>query len=152
VNRAAFFEDPRVPELVETLRKNGRYIISLVAEIDGHVVGHVLFTRASLGPQNGEVKALGLSPLAVSPGYQGQGVGSALVRAGLDACREAGYECVFLLGAPRYYSRFGFTPARNFGVHYQNDRDPFQAVELVPGALNGVDAQIDFGREFAELG
>jgi len=151
VNRAAFVGSPGEADLVEALRKAGKVVLSLVAEVDGRVVGHALFTHVSLGGPYPASTALGLGPLAVLPGFQGQGVGSALVRAGLDACREAGFTSVFLLGAPAYYSRFGFLPARDFGVHFQNDRDAFQVVELVPGSLSDSNATLSFESEFGAV-
>lgn len=148
LNRAAFVGSPGEADLVEALRDDGKVVLSLVAEIEGRVVGHVLFTHVSLGGPYSTSTALGLGPLAVLPGYQGQGVGSALVRKGLDACREAGYTSVFLLGAPAYYSRFGFVQARRHGVHFQDDRDAFQVVELVPGSLSGSNATLSYEPQF----
>jgi putative acetyltransferase len=85
----------------------------------------------------------------VAPSHQKRGVGGALMEAGLDELRKAGHRTVILLGHPSYYPRFGFRPAREFDVHYQDDRDAFMALELQPGALDGVSGNARFAPEFA---
>jgi putative acetyltransferase len=147
VNTAAF-PDEDVAALVDELRANGNLTLSLVAEADGEVVGHVGFSPVRFEPVQEGVRALQLSPLAVLPAWQGQGIGSALAREGLARCREAGVDAVFLFGHPSYYPRFGFRPARELGVHYQDDRDAFMGIELRPGALTGIDAQLKLSPEF----
>ncbi|MEO3428191.1 N-acetyltransferase [Pelagibius sp. CAU 1746] len=91
-------------------------VLSLLAEEDGEVLGHVLFSGARLSdPQSGRRAAI-LAPLAVAPGAQGKGTGGALVRSGLERLREAGVTLVFVLGDPAYYNRFGFAPATPQGL------------------------------------
>ena len=83
------------------------------------------------------VREASLGPIAVVPGRQGGGIGSALVREGLERCRDLGYGAVFLLGNPRYYSRFGFRPASAFGIGYHQELEhpeAFQAVEPARGS------------------
>ena len=89
---------------------------------------------------------MGLAPLAVLPEYQKQGVGSALVRAGLEVCRGIGAQLVFVLGHPDYYPRFGFQPVAPLGLHYQDERLDayFFVVELSPGALEGVSGVVAY--------
>ena len=101
-------------DLVEALRRGRAFVpeLSLVAEAGGQCAGHILFTRARVG----EAEALVLAPLAVLPRFQRQGVGSALVRAGLALAQERGFSCVLVLGSEAYYSRFGFVPASRFGI------------------------------------
>jgi len=94
--------------LVDALRAAGKATISLVADHDGRVVGHVLFSPVTLA---GAPSASGLAPLAVVPPMQRRGIGGALVRAGLDRCRAAHRPFVVVLGSPDYYGRFGFLAA-----------------------------------------
>jgi putative acetyltransferase len=147
VNQTAF-PDEDVEGLVDELRGNGNLTLSLVAELDGEVVGYVGFSPVWLEPAPADVKALQLSPLGVLPQYQRRGIGGALVLAGVECCRPAGVDAVFLLGHPEYYPRFGFRPARELGVHYQDDRDAFMGIELRPGALRGVNAKLALSDEF----
>lgn len=88
--------------------------LSLLAEDDGKVLGHVLFSRAHI--TGSDCRGAILAPLAVVPAAQGRGIGSKLVRAGLDRLRRDGVALVFVLGDPGYYARFGFTPARRRGL------------------------------------
>src|SRR5262245_11922157 len=107
VHCAAFPTDAEA-HLVEWLRARGAARVSLVAEVDDAVVGHVLFSPVSIVAESGCRHGLGLAPVAVMPAHQRRGVGSALVREGLVACREAGCAFVVVLGHPGYYPRFGF--------------------------------------------
>ena len=102
------------PQLVEALRSDRGWIpaLSLVAEVDGVVVGHVACTRATIFGQ----PALGLGPLSVDPPWQRRGVGSALMHAVLGAADALGEPIVVLLGNPAYYHRFGFRPASEYGI------------------------------------
>ncbi len=145
--RAAFGEDSEA-ELVEALREGGKFLLSLVAEVDGEIVGHALYTPLRVESDSGVAEFPTLGPLAVSPEHQKQGIGSKLVEAAHEELKAAGHTAVFVLGHTTYYPRFGFSPAREFGVHYQNDRDSWMAVELTPGALNDVSGQAHFAEEF----
>jgi putative acetyltransferase len=147
VNRAAF-PDEDVAGLVDELGSNGTLALSLVAESDGEVVGHIGFSPVTFDPLLPSVRAWQLSPLAVLPTHQRQGIGGALVQEGLSRCKELGVDAVFLLGHPAYYPRFGFRPARELGVHYLDDRDAFMGIELQNGALDGVDARLVLPQEF----
>lgn len=103
--------------LVDGIRKSDRYIpeLSLVAELDGTVVGHILLSYIDLvGAENWRV--LGLAPIAVTPQVQNQGIGSALVQAGLAAADAMGELLVIVLGHPQFYSRFGFEPSVAYGI------------------------------------
>ena len=153
VNQAAF-RGPSEAALVDRVRLHGRAAVSLAALNDGHLVGHVLLSAMTLERADPEAgpRGLGLGPLAVLPERQRAGIGSRLVRAGLDAARRAGYDYVVLLGDPAYYSRFGFRPARAFGLSGDyGDGEEFQALELTPGAL-AVGGRVHYIPEFAELG
>ena len=116
---AAFEHDPGVAELVELIRASPNYVpdLSLVACRDGEIVGHVMLSHAELVDEHGQRhRILTLSPLAVAPAAQRQGIGSALVPAGLAAAEALGEPLVVLEGSPRYYPRFGFRDCRTFGI------------------------------------
>jgi putative acetyltransferase len=121
--------------LVSRLRANEDVVFELVAEEAGEVVGHILFSR--LWADRRELYA-GLAPLAVLPGRQKSGVGSALVKASLENAREFGCHGVLVLGDPAYYGRFGFSAetAREVGAPYRG-RAAFQALALEDGAFTG---------------
>ncbi len=149
LTRAAFASDSEA-KLNDALRANGRALISLVAEEDAQVVGHVMISPVTI--QDGEtvVPSIGLGPVAVTPAKQRQGIGSSLIRAAITACRDAGYPHLFLLGHTAYYPRFGFQPADRFGISFEG-RPPFPSfmcLELQPGSLASVTGDLRFGPEF----
>lgn len=125
-----------VADLVDALRPaaTGDVGLSLVAEDpDGDVVGHVMFTRSLLDAPRRLVEVQVLSPVAVRPGRQRQGIGGALIRAGLDTMVERSVPVVFLEGDPGYYSRLGFAGGAGQGFRKPSLRIPdaaFQAVRL----------------------
>jgi putative acetyltransferase len=119
--------------LVDALRAAGRLTISLVADADNEVVGHVAFSPVTVeGGQTG----LGLGPIGVLESYRRQGIADGLVRTGLLACKTADYGWAVVLGDPAYYGGFGFKPASTFGLSDEfGGGKHFQAIELVPGEL-----------------
>ena len=148
------FESDLEAKLVDMLRDADRVILSLVAVVEGQVVGHALFSPVTFEPHPGAWKWAALGPIGVLPGFQGQGVGSRLVREGLAGCRSRGCGVVVLLGAPVYYSRFGFVRASDFGLTSDYGSGPeFQAVELTKGALSasGETRLVRFAPEFEEV-
>jgi putative acetyltransferase len=116
VNDAAF-DQPLEGHIVDELRRHGAVRLSLVAEVDGHVVGHILFSPVISGGAEG----LGLGPMAVTPEHQRRGVGAALIAAALPRLRESGCPFVVVLGHHEYYTRFGFVPASRYGLRCEWD-------------------------------
>lgn len=151
VNTSAFGRRDEA-DLVDALRARADPVVSLVAEVGGAVVGHVLFSPARLGGRP-ELLIMGLAPLAVEPRHQRRGVGAALVRAGLQRCRELGVDAVVVLGHPAYYPRFGFAPARRFGIGCDHDapEDAFMALELQTGVLAGATGTVQYHNVFRDL-
>lgn len=111
---SAEHSDGNEHDLVNELRKGEAFIpdLSLVAEIDGKIVGHIMFTRANVEANT----VLVLAPLSVLPEYQRKGIGTALIKWGHKIANELGYEYSIVLGSPKYYPRFGYLPADRFGI------------------------------------
>jgi putative acetyltransferase len=123
-------------ELIAALRAAGALSISLVAVTDdGGLVGHVAFSPVTVEDAGGD-RLFGLAPLAVAGGWQGRGVGGALVEAGLARACALGGDLAVVLGEPAYYRRFGFRPATAWGIAWEHEAPPeaFMALELRPGA------------------
>ena len=114
--------DGNEPDLVNALRKSDSYIpeLSLVAEIDGKIVGHIMFTKANVN----EETVIALAPLSVLPEYQRQGIGTALIKEGHRIAAKLGYPYSIVLGSERYYPRTGYQPAKKFGI-----RAPFDVTD-----------------------
>lgn len=140
VNDLAFGR-PDEGQVVDRLRERGQHLLSLVAELDGEVVGHILFTAMTVHTPGGPVPAAGLAPLAVLPAHQRQGIGGALIRAALQRLREDGHRVCFVLGHPAYYPKFGFERSDRYGLTCAYPGVPpeaFMVIGLVPGALDGL--------------
>ncbi len=148
----AAFETPAEADLVDALRVEAKPVVSLVAEQAGLVVGHILFSPVTLSGHSG-LQIMGLAPMAVAPSRQRQGIGSALVRAGLERCRTLGAGAVVVLGHPDYYPRFGFTAAARFGIgsEYNVPEDTFMVLELEPGYLRGASGTIRYHAAFRNV-
>jgi putative acetyltransferase len=150
VHCAAFATDAEA-RLVDRLRIGGQARLSLVAETAGGVVGHILFSPVSVVGTSAICWGLGLAPLAVLPAHQHRGVGSALTREGLAACRREGCAFVVVLGDPSYYPRFGFHRASAAGLRNEYGKDEaFMVLELQPGSLPLGGGLVKYGPEFAE--
>lgn len=145
VNDAAF-DQPLEGHIVDELRRHGAIRLSLVAEVAGRVVGHILFSPVSCAGAQG----LGLGPMAVTPEYQRRGVGSALMEAALVRLREAGWPFIVVLGHHEYYTRFGFVPASRHGLRCEWDvpDDTFMVHVIDPPATAGAAGLIRYRPEF----
>src|SRR5438132_3160971 len=136
-------------DLVDALREKTRPYISLVATLDGEVVGHIFFSPVSIESGDESFTAMGLAPMAVLPTHQNQGIGSKLVREGLRESQLLGYDAVVVLGHPNYYPRFGFVPASLKGLRseYNVADEVFMVAELKPGALAGRNGLVKYHPE-----
>jgi len=148
VNIGAFGTDAEA-DIVDTLRSEAAESLSLVAEDNDEIVGHIMFSPVRIVGAP-DLRAVALAPMAVTPQRQRTGIGSELIRAGFDECRRSGAGAVFVVGHPSYYPRFGFSPASNFGFKCEFDvRDEvFMAAELIPGALAGRSGTVYFHEVF----
>jgi putative acetyltransferase len=148
LNRMAF-ETTIEADLVDALREQADPI-SLVADDAGSIVGHIMFSPVTLLGHE-DLMIMGLAPMAVLPGQQRRGIGSALVRAGLERCRQIGSHAVVVLGHAAYYPRFGFVPASRFhvGCEYDVPDEAFMALELQSGSLGGRSGTIRYHAAFA---
>jgi putative acetyltransferase len=147
------FDQPNEGRMLEALRKNKKFIpqLSLVAEIDLRVVGHILFFPLNIisGGKNFEV--LSLAPMAFLPEYQQKGIGKKLVIEGLKKSKEMGYKAVVVLGHPTYYPKFGFEPASKWNIKPPIDDVPDEAsmaTELEEGFLKKKAGVIEYPEEY----
>ena len=127
---SAAHSDGNEHDLVNALRKGAAFIpdLSLVAEVDGKIAGHIMFTKAWVGDN----EVLALAPLSVLPEYQRSGIGTALIRQGHKIARELGYGYSIVLGSEKYYPRAGYRPAEEFGIKPPFDvpRENFMACKI----------------------
>lgn len=151
VNALAFGRTAEA-ELIDALREGGHVAVSLVAEVEGSVVGHILMSSVAIESPSRRIQALSLAPLAVLPECQRRGVGTALVEAALDAGRQLGARIVVVLGHPGLYSRFGFRPelAQQLSSPFGGG-ESWMALELLPGSLAGVEGTVEYPPPFQTL-
>lgn len=148
VNQAAFAGDPEA-NLVDALRDGGFVDVSLVAEVNGKVVGHILFSRVKISGKTSILESLSLAPMAVLPEFQRQRIGSKLVTVGLAKCRTMGHKIVVVLGHPEFYSRFGFSSQLAQALESPfGGGESWMALELVPKALDGVEGRVEYSPPF----
>ena len=151
VNCLAFGQDGEA-RLVDALRVGGFAPVSLIAEIDGQVVGHIMFSDLNIVTDKGDIPALALAPMAVLPEFQRQRIGSVLVRRGLDVCKEKGHRIVVVLGHPDFYPRFGFSAKLAERLESPYGSGPsHMAAELIPGVLDGVEGKLVYSPPFNDL-
>ncbi len=140
--------------LVAKLRRSDSFLpeLSLVAEVNGIIVGHIMLTKLLI--ENGDKihDSLALAPISVLPEYQNNGIGGKLIRESLNIAKEIGFKSVIVLGHDKYYPRFGFRPTNIWGIKAPFDvpAEAFMALELEAGALDGVAGTVVYGKEFLE--
>lgn len=151
VNALAFGRDDEA-RLVAALRASGAFIpdLSLVAAQQERVVGHVLFTQIAIQSPERSTPALALAPVAVRPELQRAGIGSRLIRRGLERARDLGHRLVIVLGHRAYYPRFGFAPANQRGITapFPARDEAFMYLDLVPDASAGISGTVRYSAPF----
>ncbi|HYE10163.1 MAG TPA: N-acetyltransferase [Patescibacteria group bacterium] len=134
--------------LAERIRESDYYIndLSLVAEIDGKVVGHIMFTPLKIKGSNKIYESLDLAPVSVHADFQNQGIGKQLVRSGIEIAKKLGYKSLIVMGHPKYYQSFGFELASKWKIGLDNNFDSkyLFALELVEGGLDGVSGIVEY--------
>jgi putative acetyltransferase len=149
VVRQAFGRDYEA-SLVDALRSGGYARCALVALIDEQIVGHVLFSELPIVGAPSTIPALALAPVAVLPNHQRRGIGSQLIRQGLEDCRKQGERIVVVLGHPSFYPRFGFSSELAMRLESPFSGNPaFMALELVEGALRGLSGTVRYPPPFS---
>jgi putative acetyltransferase len=150
VNERAFGQSTEAV-IVDSIRAACPEAVSLVALDGNQVVGHILFSPVFASGEKGSVQGMGLGPMAVVPERQGQGIGSMLVRTGIETMRERDCPFIIVIGYPEYYPRFGFRPASQYGLSCQWDGVPdntFMALVLDEGAMARVSGIVRYRDEF----
>jgi putative acetyltransferase len=138
LNILAFGSDDEA-RLIDHLRSDGAVIASLVAEEDGKIIGHILFSELPIETEHRLIRGAALAPMTVAPAHQCRRIGSWLVRSGLEACRDQEVEVVVVLGHPEHYPRFGFSAELARHPRSPFSGPAFMALELNTGALEGVE-------------
>lgn len=138
--------------LVHTLRQHPLFLpeLSLVASVEGKLVGHILLFPVIIKNKHQKHPALALAPMAVLPAHQNEGIGSALTQHATEAARAVGYTAIVVLGYPQYYPRFGFKPAASFNIFppAREWSSAFFVLELTDGALADVSGVVQYPPEF----
>lgn len=148
---ASVFKTETEANLVDSLRKKTHPLVSLIAEDNTIIVGHIMFTPVSLSGHT-NIKIMGLAPLTVTAENQGKGIGSELIRAGLRYCKQLEFGAVVVLGHSEYYPRFGFSPSSCFGIGCEFDvpKEFFMVMELQSGYLSGKSGIVEYHAAFSD--
>jgi putative acetyltransferase len=148
LNRLAFNGEEEA-RIIEALTRDDLVVLSLVVTESEKVTGHILFSRLEVAVDGRPVKAVALAPMAVLPGHQNKGIGSTLIRRGLDLVAARGFEAVLVVGHTEFYPRFGFSPeaVRHIACPFQG-HEAFMGLELKPGALAGATGECRYPAAF----
>ena len=153
VNTLAFGRDSEA-RIVEVLRESPGFIpeLSLVAEANGVIVGHALFSPVRVEAEDKTTELIALGPIAVRPEWQRQGIGGQLIRAGIDRATAQQHRAIILIGHPTYYPRFGFTPASAYGLKlpFSVPDDVFMVLPLRADGLAGITGTVIYPPAFFE--
>lgn len=140
--------------LVQRLRNSTSFVpqLSLVAEYENEIVGHILLTKIKIKNDQTEFQSLALAPVTVLPKYQKKGIGGMLIEQAHKKATELGFKSVILLGHADYYPRFGYKKASGFGVKLPSDvpDEYYMAIELVTDGLKEVNGMVEYPKEFNE--
>lgn len=150
----AKYSDQTEQLLVAGLRKGDAFVpeLSLVAELDGEIIGHIMLTKLLIKNDEKQYESLALAPVSVLPDYQNKGIGGKLIIESLKIAKKIGFKSVIVLGHAKYYPRFGFKPASIWGIKPPFDvpDEAFMALELEDRGLQGVTGTIIYAKEFSE--
>ena len=132
-------------KLVANLRAGKNFILSLVAEKDGKIIGHIMYSRIKIGG----IDSTALAPVCVIPEYQNMGIGSRLIEKSLEMLKNMGEKSVIVLGHDKYYPKFGFETASKYGIKcpYDVPDEAFMALELGKDSLKS--GMVEYGEEFS---
>ena len=146
--------DHREQFLVQRLRKSIAFVpeLSMVAEIENKIVGHILLTKLKIKNRQDEFDSLALAPVSVLPEYQGKGIGGMLIQEAHKRASQLGHKSIVLLGHERYYPKFGYKQADNFGIELPFDvpKENCMVIELTENGLKGVNGTVEYPKEFNE--
>jgi predicted N-acetyltransferase YhbS len=152
VNKLAFQQENE-SKLIEKIRKSENFIpeLSIVAEIDNRIVGHILFSKIKIIGDS-DYESLALAPMAVIPEFQKRGIGSELIKKGIDKAKELGFDSIIVLGHKEYYPKFGFQRASKWNIKcpFEVPDDVFMAIELTEKAFEGKAGTVKYPDEFNE--
>jgi predicted N-acetyltransferase YhbS len=151
INDLAFGQENE-GKLIDSLREKSDFsnLLSIVAETNDEIVGHILFYPIKIKNDDLEHTILSLAPMAVQTEYQNKGIESRLVKKGLEIAKELGFAAVIVVGHPKYYPRFGFRSAKNWNLKLPFDvpEDVFLALELKENALKNISVIVNFPKEY----
>jgi len=149
LNRCAFGQDQE-GNIVDALRSNGAALLSLVATLYDRVVGHIIYSPVSVGAQ---VTSAALGPMAVLPEHQRQGIGGKLIESGNKRLKDAGYPFIIVVGHADYYPRFGFRPAREYGIkcEWEVPDDVFMILVFDEAKMRGISGSANYRHEFSSV-
>ncbi len=148
VNQQAFGQDQE-GRIVDAIRSNGAALLSLVAVVDGQVVGHIMYSPASID----DITGAALGPMSVLPEYQRQGIGCQLVETGNEKLKASGCPFIVVVGHADFYPRFGFQPASHYGIQceWPVPDNVFMALVLDPVIMEGISGLAKYRHEFSAL-
>ncbi|KNF09051.1 acetyltransferase, GNAT family [Gottschalkia purinilytica] len=148
------FTDHMEQYLVARLRKTENFIpeLSLIAEVEGKVVGHILLSRITINNGEKAFESLALAPVSVLPEYQNKGIGSALISESIKIAKKMKFKSIIVLGHEKYYPKFGFRPASYWNITspFEVPEKSFMALELEDGGLDGVSGEVTYPKAFFE--
>lgn len=140
--------------MVRRLRDSPAHVpeLSLVAEVDGELAGHIMLTRIRIHDAESDSPSLALAPLSVCPAFQRKGIGAALVEAAHERARALRFPSVIVVGISGYYERFGYRPLDAYPIKlpFEVHRDHRWAIALVPGGLAGVGGMVEYAPEWLQ--
>lgn len=148
------YSDHKEQFLVERLRKSNTFIpeLSIVAEVDNKIVGHILLTKLEIENDINTYESLALAPVSVLPEFQGKGVGSKLILHSHEVAKELGYKSIILLGHEKYYPRFGYELTNKYGIEMPFDvpAENCMVAVLAKNGLSGVRGKVIYPDAFFE--